>query len=95
VLIADDHPVFRSGLATLLAAADDVEVVGEAADGRAAVAAASELDADARAERHRGDARACGDAPGRRRPRSDDARERRLGLRRHARGRARVPAEGS
>ena len=46
VLIADDHPVFLSGLETLLAPVDDVEVVGTAADGRAAVAAALELDPD-------------------------------------------------
>ena len=46
VLIADDHPVFRSGLETLLAPVADVEVVGSAADGRAAVAAALELEPD-------------------------------------------------
>ena len=34
-LIADDHPVFRGGLRTLLAADDEVEVVGEADDGHA------------------------------------------------------------
>ncbi len=33
VLIADDHPVVRAGLRTLLTAEDDMEVVGEAADG--------------------------------------------------------------
>ncbi len=33
VLIADDHPVFRQGLRLLLDLADDIEVVGEAADG--------------------------------------------------------------
>ncbi len=37
VVIADDHPVFRHGLRTLLDASD-VDVVGEAADGAAAVA---------------------------------------------------------
>ena len=42
VLIADDHPLFRSGLRASLAEADDVEVVGEAGDGLSAVAAALE-----------------------------------------------------
>jgi DNA-binding NarL/FixJ family response regulator len=46
VLIADDHPVFRSGLDTLLAPVEDVEVVGQAADGREAVSAALSLEAD-------------------------------------------------
>ena len=38
VLIADDHPVFRSGLRALLATDPDVEVVAEAADGAEAIA---------------------------------------------------------
>lgn len=46
VLIADDHPVFRQGLAMLLAAIPDVEVVGTAADGFAAQRAAAELAPD-------------------------------------------------
>jgi DNA-binding NarL/FixJ family response regulator len=33
VVIADDHPMFRYGLRAVLAASDEVEVVGEAADG--------------------------------------------------------------
>jgi DNA-binding NarL/FixJ family response regulator len=37
VVIADDEPVVRVGVAAVLAAAGDVEVVGEAADGREAV----------------------------------------------------------
>jgi DNA-binding NarL/FixJ family response regulator len=40
VLIADDHPVFRSGLAGVLAEAGDIAVVGEAADGDTALAVA-------------------------------------------------------
>ena len=38
VVIADDHPVFRSGLRALLATDPDVEVVAEAADGAEAIA---------------------------------------------------------
>lgn len=34
VVIADDHPMFRYGLRAALAAGDEVEVVGEASDGR-------------------------------------------------------------
>ena len=46
VLLADDHPVVRSGLAGLLAVEPDIEVVGEVADGAAAVRAAGELRPD-------------------------------------------------
>jgi len=37
VVIADDHAVVRAGLAQLLSTADDVELVGAAADGQEAV----------------------------------------------------------
>lgn len=37
VLVADDHALVRDGLRMILDAQDDIEVVGEAADGRAAV----------------------------------------------------------
>lgn len=37
VLVADDHPVVRSGIVGLLANADGIEVVGEAATGAEAV----------------------------------------------------------
>ena len=37
VLLADDHAVFREGLRTLLEAEGDIEVVGEARNGRQAV----------------------------------------------------------
>jgi len=43
VLIADDHALFRRGVASLLAAEPDFEVVGEAVDGRQAVDMAREL----------------------------------------------------
>jgi len=42
VLIADDHAIFRRGLRTVLAYEDDIELVGEAADGEEAVAMAEE-----------------------------------------------------
>jgi len=34
VVVADDHPMFRYGLAAALAGAPEVEIVGEAADGQ-------------------------------------------------------------
>jgi DNA-binding NarL/FixJ family response regulator len=37
VLVVDDHRLVRAGLITLLKAAGDIEVVGEAADGRQAL----------------------------------------------------------
>ena len=37
VVIADDHALLRDGKKALLGLADDIEVVGEAADGRAAI----------------------------------------------------------
>jgi DNA-binding NarL/FixJ family response regulator len=46
LLIADDHHLVRSGLRAMLDVHDDLEVVGEAADGTAAVAAADELRPD-------------------------------------------------
>jgi DNA-binding NarL/FixJ family response regulator len=46
VLIADDHGLLREGIRALLSACADLEVVGEAADGRAAVDACRALDPD-------------------------------------------------
>jgi DNA-binding NarL/FixJ family response regulator len=40
VLIADDHPVVRQGLAVLLEVQDDITLVGQAADGAEAVSLA-------------------------------------------------------
>jgi DNA-binding NarL/FixJ family response regulator len=37
VLVVDDHPLFRFGLCAALAQRDDIEVVGEAAGGHAAI----------------------------------------------------------
>ena len=46
VLVADDHPIFRDGLAMLLTSVDGIEVVGTAADGAEAVASALRLRPD-------------------------------------------------
>ncbi len=46
VLVVDDHPVVRQGLRTFLDLQDDLTVVGEAADGAAAVTAAGDLRPD-------------------------------------------------
>ncbi len=46
VLIADDHPLFRSGMRALLAADPDTEPVGEASSGEEAIELATELQPD-------------------------------------------------
>jgi DNA-binding NarL/FixJ family response regulator len=46
VLIVDDHKVVRRGLVGFLATEPDIEIVGEAADGREALAQLSQLEAD-------------------------------------------------
>jgi two-component system, NarL family, response regulator LiaR len=46
VMIVDDHGVVRDGLKTYLAEAEDLEVVGEAADGAEAVLECRRLDPD-------------------------------------------------
>jgi len=46
VLIADDHGIVRTGLRLLLERSAEMQVVGEAADGRQAVAMAKELHPD-------------------------------------------------
>ncbi len=43
ILIADDHPMIRTGMRSLLEAVEDFEVVGEASNGEEAVAVATEL----------------------------------------------------
>ena len=42
VVVADDHPLFREGVVRALSASGQVEVVAEAGDGRAALAAIAE-----------------------------------------------------
>lgn len=46
VLLADDHPLFRRGLAELLAESPELQVVGEAEDGRQAIEMAGQLEPD-------------------------------------------------
>ncbi len=46
IVIADDHPIVRDGLKKLLALEDDVEVVGEAGDGREVLERVQELEPD-------------------------------------------------
>lgn len=46
ILIADDHPLVRSGMRALLQTEEDLEVVGEAATGEEAVTQAATLQPD-------------------------------------------------
>ena len=46
VIIVDDHPLVRAGIAQLLESTDDIEVVGQASDGEVGIAAVAELEPD-------------------------------------------------
>lgn len=46
VLLVDDHPLLRKGVSQLLELEDDIEVIGEAANGADAVVQALKLDPD-------------------------------------------------
>lgn len=46
VLIADDHAIVREGIRMILAACDDIKVVGEAADGRETIMQVNKLAPD-------------------------------------------------
>lgn len=46
VLLADDHTLIRSGIATLLQSSKDIQVVGEAEDGEEAIRKTGELQPD-------------------------------------------------
>jgi NarL family two-component system response regulator LiaR len=46
ILITDDHPVVRKGLSALLATKQNIEVVGEASNGKEAIERARELEPD-------------------------------------------------
>ncbi|MBA2691389.1 MAG: response regulator transcription factor [Rubrobacter sp.] len=46
MLVAEDHPLFRKGVISLLSSVPDFEVVGEVATGEEAVERAAELQPD-------------------------------------------------
>ncbi len=46
ILLADDHPIFRDGLAGMIAGQSDMEMIGEAATGNEAVTKALSLQPD-------------------------------------------------
>ena len=46
VLLVDDQPLIRLGFGAILGSEDEIEVAGEAADGRSAVELAAALDPD-------------------------------------------------
>ena len=46
VLLADDHTILRAGLRMMLSVQPDIEIVGEASDGRQAIAEAQRLQPD-------------------------------------------------
>ena len=46
LIIADDHAIFRDGLRRLLATQQDFQVIGEASDGKEAIALAQSLTPD-------------------------------------------------
>ncbi len=46
VLVADDHPIFRQGLAALIDKSDKLRLAGEAENGRAAIDLIEDLDPD-------------------------------------------------
>lgn len=46
VVVADDHPIVRAGIVALLSQVDDIEVVGEAANGEEAVERTAQLRPD-------------------------------------------------
>jgi DNA-binding NarL/FixJ family response regulator len=46
VVIADDHPIVRDGLRKLLSLEDDIEVIGEASDGREVLTVVQQTDPD-------------------------------------------------
>jgi len=46
IVIADDHPMYRAGVRTILEMVDDIEIVGEAANGLEAIAMCERTEPD-------------------------------------------------
>jgi len=46
ILVAEDHPLFRKGVISLLSSVPEFEFVGEATSGEQAIARATELQPD-------------------------------------------------
>ena len=46
ILVVDDHPIVRSGVASVLSSQPDFDVVGEASNGDEAISAAAKLEPD-------------------------------------------------
>ena len=46
VLVVDDHAIMRDGIRAMLSVVDDVDVIGEAADGKQAVERVQEMEPD-------------------------------------------------
>src|SRR4030042_4178698 len=46
ILVVDDHALMRDGIRALLSLQDDIEIVGEASEGKEAVELAQKLDLD-------------------------------------------------
>ena len=102
VVIADDHPMFRDGLAAALLAVPELEVVGAAADGEQLIALVDRTQPDVVLTDLGMPGLGGADATRQileRRPRTkghraDDARRRRGDLQCVAGGRTRVPPQG-
>ena len=102
VMVVDDHPVVRRGMKSLLEEEDDIELVGEAVNGKDAIEKVEILKPDVilmdLVMPEMGGIEAIekitASHPGRAHPGHDQLRRRRQGLPLHQGRRARVPAQG-